>query len=459
MNLRKDETLNRLVEMGFNVAQFVSYMPFLTAHQTYSAVKGFERNYAFKNIMEAATELLRRSSDGSVNIRSFKPEDPRSKEFILGLTNAEDVVANVKRIIDEGLFVIINETVDPCDSGVSGVIHGNIIEFSPDDTPRCVEKPGVAGFPFMIGMNVLTKVYGRSTDYMYIFDIVKRFPDSRIEFSVHPKPRGWLNKSVLFWEFDQDDRVEHSATIGSWPNRFSRILGDKTYGLIVADTIGCKVPETTAFSRRIAPFTFGTKNIKSYEKWLRTAPMVQQPGLFTTTRGWVDPYALMQKEDPEGDKIAAILSQEGIDPVFSGALITTSDMETVIEGCSGSGIDFMVGETKSSELPEYVRNLVMKEYKRIKNIIGPVRFEWVFDGDQVWIVQMHKGQSVSSGDVFVPGEARNWVTFKAEDGLPALRELVSNLPEDTGIRVEGQVGMTSHLADLLRRSGKPSIRV
>ena len=459
MNLRKDEALNRLVEMGFNVAQFVSYMPFLTAHQTYSAVKGFERNYAFKNIMEAATELLRRSSDGSVNIRSFKPEDPRSKEFILGLTNAEDVVANVKRIIDEGLFVIINETVDPCDSGVSGVIHGNIIEFSPDDTPRCVEKPGVASFPFMIGMNVLTKVYGRSTDYMYIFDIVKRFPDSRIEFSVHPKPRGWLNKSVLFWEFDQDDRVEHSAKIGSWPNRFSRILGDKTYGLIVADTIGCKVPETTVFSRRIAPFTFGTKNIKSYEKWLRTAPMVQQPGLFTTTRGWVDPYALMQKEDPEGDKIAAILSQEGVDPVFSGALITTSDMETVIEGCSGSGIDFMVGETKSSELPEYVINRVMKEYNRIKNIIGPVRFEWVFDGDQVWIVQMHKGQSVSSGDVFVPGEASNWVTFKAEDGLPALRELVSNLPEDTGIRIDGQVGMTSHLADLLRRSGKPSIRI
>ncbi len=35
-----------------------------------------------------------------------------------------------------------------------------MIEFAPDDTPRCVEKPGVASFPLAWGHSLLQTVYG-----------------------------------------------------------------------------------------------------------------------------------------------------------------------------------------------------------------------------------------------------------------------------------------------------------
>jgi hypothetical protein len=43
----------------------------------------------------------------------------------------------------------------------------------------------------------------------------------------------------------------------TWPNRFSRLLGDKAFGLLVADLHGLPVPATTVVGRRVAPFRFG----------------------------------------------------------------------------------------------------------------------------------------------------------------------------------------------------------
>ena len=53
----------------------------------------------------------------------------------------------LKRFSSQGLHTIVNETVDVNDGGVSGVLMHNVLEYSPDDTPRCVEKPGVASLP------------------------------------------------------------------------------------------------------------------------------------------------------------------------------------------------------------------------------------------------------------------------------------------------------------------------
>src|SRR5439155_1795669 len=122
---------------------------------------------------------------------------------------------------------------------------------------------------------------------------------------------------TVLWEEELTNPVE-LAPVVAWPNRFSRFVGDKTYGLLVADAVGLAVPRTTVITRRIAPFAFGTPTGTS-ETWIRTAPVEQVPGRFTTRHGWIDPFDLLQREDPAGTAIAAVLAQKGVEPSFSGA--------------------------------------------------------------------------------------------------------------------------------------------
>lgn len=466
MNIRKDKSLHDLAEKGFNIAQFVAYEPVDgSPRQTYSAFRGYPLDHEFGSLSDTVATFLKMAPEKKVNIRSFDPSEPRSREFILGMTSAEVVEQNVRRLIAEGLHVIVNETVDPCDGGVSGVIQNDIVEFSPDDTPRCVEKPDVARLPFLMAAQLLCTVYGNFCQEVF-YCYGKLGDEGRLEFSVHPKPRGWMNKPYLCWEYEGEPEWaekfstenSNSKNIGAWPNRFSRMIGDKAYGLLIANLIKCNVPKTTVISRRIAPFSFGL-DTKSVETWMRTAPVVQRPGLFTTTHGWVDPYAIMHKEDPEGTEIASILAQQGVNSVWSGALITDADLKPIVEGCSGDGAEFMLGVTPRTDLPHNIVEDVIELYREIENIIGPVRFEWVHDGTNVWIVQMHKGVSVSSGCVIVPGEADEWIEFDVSRGLPELRQVIGNMDKGHGIKVKGNVGMTSHISDVLRRSGRPAVIV
>lgn len=92
-----------------------------------------------------------------MNVRSYLPDSPRSQEFVYGLTTVDDAVSALGRLAADGLFVIANETVDVTDGGVSGVAEGNVIEFAPDDTPRCVEKPGVASLPSKMALSIIEK--------------------------------------------------------------------------------------------------------------------------------------------------------------------------------------------------------------------------------------------------------------------------------------------------------------
>lgn len=121
---RKDQSLDRLAEL-INVAQFVSFEPSARKPiQTYSRVSGESPNHHYSTVIEAAEALLARSADGSVNVRSFTPDSPLSREFIYGLTRADDVTAAIHRLSGDGLHTIINETVDIYDGGVSGVLLG-----------------------------------------------------------------------------------------------------------------------------------------------------------------------------------------------------------------------------------------------------------------------------------------------------------------------------------------------
>jgi hypothetical protein len=442
----KDAGLNRLSNDGFNVAQFASFNPDGTPR--YSRVKGLEQNHEFDSQRDAAAYLLANTTEHSVNVRSFAPDDPKSKPFDYGLKTVDDVMASLTARSNEGLHTILNETVDINDGGVSGVAFGQVIEFAPHDTPRCVEKPGTAQFTRAMGADIIRKVYG-------FYPTLAADAGTRLEFSIHPLRHGALDDHTIIWEAERADGGPDTVET-NWPNRFSDMLGDKTFGLMVADEIGLHVPRTIVFNRTVAPFTFG-RETGNREAWLRTAPNKQTPGLYTTTHGWIDPFALMQREDPTGENIASILRQDGVDAKFSGACIMGADGQLILEGKAGKGDDFMVGEQGIINLPDYVASAVRGVYKEASDHLGPVRFEWVYDGVHVWVVQLHRGKSVSSAQTIVPTEESvAYHRYSTDNGIDGLREIIRDHVPGTGITLVGNVGITSHFGDLLRKSGIPS---
>src|SRR5262245_22233536 len=119
MLFRKDRSLDELARVG-NVAQFVSFAPENGRPvQQYSRVAGFEPNHVFSDVREGMNLLLSASPDRTVNIRSYEPTSPRTRDFHYGIAKAEDAVALAERLSEEGVFVIANETVDISDGGVS----------------------------------------------------------------------------------------------------------------------------------------------------------------------------------------------------------------------------------------------------------------------------------------------------------------------------------------------------
>jgi hypothetical protein len=323
----KDEILVRLSSIG-NVARFASFAPDLTPRHS--------------NTEGGPVAIL--ASAGRVNIRSFIPGDHQSKEFVYGLTSIDDVEANLSRLGAQGLFTIVNELIDTNDGGVSGASQGSLIEFAPNDTPRCVEKPGVCSLSAELAHGLLGTVYGASLPSLA----------GRFEFSVHPYRCGTRHENVILWEHEPD-APNTPAVAPVWPNRFSRHIGDKAFGLLIADMIGLRVPATTVLSRRVAPFTFGKGGEGT---WVRTCPAEQQPGLYTTVKGWADPFAIMASEDPAGENIASVLIQSGVPAQFSGAAITMADGELVIEGKAGDGDTFMAGTSLPEAIDKQVTDAV-----------------------------------------------------------------------------------------------------
>jgi hypothetical protein len=447
-SLRKDESLDLLAERGMNVAQFVSFAPKNgKPQQVYARISGRTANERFADLWSALETLLKVSADKRVNIRSYEPDDPQRREFLYGITNVQEAAGAVQRLSAEGLYTIVNETIDVGDGGVSGVLMGNILEFAPDDTPRCVEKPGTASLPRGLGRELLATVYGFAVELPVPFA-------SRLEFSLHPRPRGWRATNIVTWEFAAQEGIDAQPEI-NWPNKFSRLLGDKTFGLLIAHHLGLPVPLTTVVNRRVAPFSFG-RSTGWGERWIRTAPTEQIPGLFPTRRGWTDPFVLLKTGDPDGASIASVLAQAGVYPAYSGALIVGANGEPIIEGRAGTGESLMRGETVPELLPMSILQDVRNLYARADAALGPVRFEWVHNGELAWIVQLHRGSTKSTALRVTSGEAQDWVKFDVEAGLEALRALLAQLPRSTGVILKGRVGLTSHMADIIRKARVPA---
>ena len=441
----KDTVLDQLAE-GRNVAQFVSFGPDLG--QRFCRIHGHAPNQPFETPEKAIAALLAASPEGSINVRSYTPESPKSRRFVYGIRTVVEATDQVRKLAAEGLYTVANETIDVNDGGVSGVVFGDLIEFAPGDTPRCVEKPGTAAFPRAVALHVLQTVYGFRP--ALDFD-----PHLRVEFSLHPLRRGVGHEHIITWEVERFESFPAKPSI-RWPNKFSRLLGDKAFGLLVADALGLPVPATTVISRALAPFRFGRRT-GTGESWFRTCPKEQVPGKFTTQRGWLDPFQLMAKEDPAAERLASALSQEGVDPAYSGAALTELNGQAMIEGVPGRGDEFMQGRAAPVTLPEPMQRSVRGLWQQAAESLGPVRFEWVHDGHQAWVVQLHCGVSPTVGDEIYSGSVARYVRFNVSDGLDSLRALVERTQgTGEGIILVGQVGVTSHMGDILRRAKIPS---
>jgi len=440
----KDARLDQLSTLG-NVAQFVSFGPDL--QQRFSRITGFEPNHRYPTVRQAVVALLDHSPEGRVNLRTFKPDDPQGHEFIYGIESADTADQEIKRLAASELFVIVNETVDVNDGGVSGVVHDDVMEFAPGETPRVVETGRIVSVSRNVGEHLLRSVYG-------FVPLLPRESELRTEFSIHPIRRGYAREHTIIWEV-QEVPVDHLVAIPKWPNAFSEFVGDKVFGLLLADAIGLKVPRMTVLCRKVAPFTFG-ESTGSDVKWLRTSPRTPEPGFFPTVRGWTDPFTLMQSVVGQ-ERLSAIIIQEEVLAHFSGALLTDRDEKPIIEGVTGFGDDFMLGRVGPSQLDEDLRKRLEALHATLMRSVGSIRAEWVFDGERIWVIQLQQEAAVSAGQTIVPGEVESEEEFDVSRGLSGLRQLVE-LVEGTrvGIRIIGNVGMTSHIADVLRRHKVPS---
>jgi hypothetical protein len=443
----KDVILDHVAEVT-NVAQFISFDPDLV--QRFARVSGFSPNHRFDSYQEGIRALLARCPDRTVNIRSFCPGSTKSTDFVYG-QDVDGASNALRKLATQGLYTIVNETIDIEDGGVSGVALDDVIEFAPGDTPRCVDLPDVASLRRSVGIRLLEIVYG--------FTPSLDFPhNNRVEFSIHPIRRGVRNEHTIIWQLEQV-KTAGAGPSWSWPNRFSRFIGDKAYGLLIADIFGLEVPRTTVMSRRLPPFSFG-RPTGTGEIWIRTSPTEQHPGRFTTQPRWCDPFHLVSREDPKGSFISSVIAQEGVDATFSGKLDVTQGGELIIEGVKGKGDRFMVGRSSPDTLPAIVVQAVSHVYQRITGHLHPVSIEWVYDGHRAWVVQLHlRGISTTAPGIIVPGEPEHYNRFDVKRGIEPLRKLVDELSsrdKNQGIILVGNVGITSHFGDILRKSGIPS---
>jgi len=439
----KDEMLD-CISSTFNVAQFASYAPYDLSPR-FSRIHGFEPNHHFPTIRETLQVIIDNSQDKSINIRTFKPGVLKGNPFYYGIKSAVDANTILGKSAADGFYTIVNETIDIGDGGVSGVVLGDIIEFSPNDTPKCVEKPGVCSLPRSTGLNILHTVYGFYPNLEFQHDL-------RVEFSVHPRRRGSRSEHTIIWEVERSENFKTDVHI-TWPNNFSRFIGDKAFGLLVANELGARVPQSILLSRNVAPFAFGTDTGLS-EIWFRTCPAEKTPGKYPTYHGWADPFKVLSTAELLTN-VASILSQHSVDAIFSGAAVPSRD-GLLVEGVKGFGDDFMVGKESPATLPRELTELIRNVHDSLFSKLGEINFEWVYDGTNVWIVQLSMAVVVSDPKIIYPGDASHYYKFNVNDGLESLRELVRSINKDEGIELIGNIGVTSHFGDILRNAHVPS---
>lgn len=475
----KDEELNNLVtgylkenehgqEQLVNVAQFFSVSPvvedctmddFMRMRAKCRRIKPSINNVEDTRIVELVDTLLSQSNSGKVSIRTFTRDQSSGNPLKLGLSNRDEILNILYKNSIDGYYSIVNEYIDICDGGVSGVICNDVIEFSPNDTPRCVEKDGVCRLPARIGIKMLRIIYGVNIGFLW-----KK--NKRIEFSIHTKKIGYLDKLYTVWEITDTNEFDENIKVPiMYPNNFSKHIGNKTFGLILAHILGLNVPSGIVINRNIRPFTL-TTNPKRLpdDTIMRPAPSIKLPGEIDSKFEYTDVFEFM-KEGMEN--VPSLILQERVLAEYSGAAQITEDCQRCdIEGVQGFGDKFMLGMQEPGELPSKVIDKLEGSFDKIKEyreLLGDINLEWVYS-DRVWIVQFDCVNNENKAISFTTEEPESWVQIAVpETNLKQFRESVEDLLEQRditgtnfGIEIRGNIGMLSHYGDIIREYNIPA---
>lgn len=141
-----------------------------------------------------------------------------------------------------------------------------------------------------------------------------------------------------------------------------------------------------------------------------------------------------------------------------GAIVGNSEKEDLIESVKGKGDDFMTGKYEK-EISKEAKGKLKAEMERLRAfapLLGNVSIEWVYDGKQIWIVQLNQIRDASDGNTIVKGKASRYEKFDVSLGLEALRDKIRGIEKGTGIELVGEVGISSHFGDVLRQAQVPS---
>lgn len=455
----KDKELVRLANAGYNIAQFFSVAPAGFVQEIKirgsESIKDCDRDEYVRDLIAL---LFKKSGEQRINVRSWHPSSPSGHPFVYGLTTVEEVFETIEKRMGEGLHCLVHETFDVHDGGLPGIIiAGDTVEIIPEGTPRDIETEDAFSMPYYFGLEFIRIVTGVNLGINYNHA-------RRLECSIHPKTRGFLNKRTVFWEISSQTTAYPEVSKLEWPNSYSKYIGDKAFGLLVADALGLLVPYTEIYFRKKNPevICFGNKTITN-TVWTRTCPAVSTPGKFSTIKSTkvpydvVDPVELMLKDDPKGEFIPTCLIQDGVPAVFSGAAITKHRGGFEMEGVKGEGDAFMMGKKTGDPLPKQVQDNVYQLWSILNKWIKNPSFEWVYDGKAVWVVQLRCNKdNTTDGKTIVKGAVKKWVPFSPSCSLDALRVAISSLGENEGIVLTSPVGITSHFADVLRETNTPS---
>lgn len=441
----KVKKLQRIEELGFRVAK---YLPIDLKDEV---------------DIDDIIELLTHSKEGSVNIRTWRKDREKGSEFIYGLTSVDEIVSKLNKLRSEGYEILLNETIDKDDGGISGVMLGNIVEFAPFSTPRNVENGNVCRLPIDIAIRILAYTYNLSvTTFNKLMNLSKISKEGhRIEFSVHPK-----HPQYTVWEIDTLEGRQSPKFINVPQDcDFSKMIGNKTFGLLLMSAMNINVPNSEVINMYLdEKFKFGLyENKQSDYKWLRPAPKIKEPGKYDSIRS---KKLDIPKRIREWDKeISSYIIQDDVNSEYSGSAIMRENWRVIVEGVEGTGEDFMVGKKEVESLPKSIIDKVIRTLLELrldfeKNGIINTTFsiEWGIVDRTVIIFQFNFIEDDSNEDWIV--EPKNgdttYIDYNVERGLEEFRDLTSKIKEGQGINLIGNIGITSHFGDLLRKYRIPS---
>jgi hypothetical protein len=82
--------------------------------------------------------------------------------------------------------------------------------------------------------------------------------------------------------------------------------------------------------------------------------------------------------------------------------------------------------------------------------------EWAADDERVWVLQLNQ-QRDGDAVVVTAGAASEWLSYDPATGLDALRRVVEQAQKTgAGVELVREVGLTSHVGDILRSAGVPA---